>query len=86
MPSCFTLTRKGETELAKLNAVDAHMCAHFGVECHPTEWYQNWYNWEGLALACGRDWDWMRTNDPERSAIVDFLAEHYESDAFYSSR
>lgn len=82
MPNCFTLTPKGETEPARLAAIDDAMCAHFGVAPDPDKYYQFWVDCEGLALACGKDWTWMRENFPERVGIIDWLAEHYTPDAW----
>jgi hypothetical protein len=83
MPNCFTLTPKGATEPEKLADIDNKLCAHFGVEPDPEHYYQMWVDIEGLALAMGRDWQWMRENfDPERLPIINWLDEHYTPDAW----
>ncbi len=82
MPACFTLTRKGTDQPAKLVDVDSHMCEHFGVPCHPTMWHRGWYDLEGFALAIGKNWAWMRENFEGRDDIISFLEENYTPDAF----
>lgn len=86
MPNCFTLTRKGEDKPSNLAAVDEALCAHFGAEVHPTQWYRAWYDIEGLGLACGRSWDWMREKLPERKDVIDFLEANYEANAWYQHK
>lgn len=86
MPNCFTLTRKGETEPARLSAIDDAMCAHFNVTPDADRYYRFWVDIEGCALACGRDWDWIRANmddeEGSRKPIVDFLEANYTPDCW----
>lgn len=82
MPNCFTLTPNGEAQPATLSAIDDAMCAHFGVEPDPKLYYWGWVDIEGLALALGRDWAWMRANFEGRNAIIDWLEANYTPDAF----
>jgi hypothetical protein len=86
MPNCFTLTRKGDAKPSNLVEVDEALCQHFGAEIHPTRWYREWYNIEGLAFAVGKDWEWMRENFPERLAVIDYLQEHYIVNAWYERK
>lgn len=82
MPACFCLFPKGSDTPARLADVDEAMCAHFGVTPDPVRYYQGWYDIEGLMMALGRDWDYMRANFPDRAAIIDWLAANYTSDAW----
>jgi hypothetical protein len=86
MPNCFTLTRKGEDKPSLLTAVDEAMCAHFDKPVHPTQWFQAWYDIEGLGLACGKTWEWMREKMPERKEIIDFLEANYDANAWHEHR
>jgi hypothetical protein len=54
MPNCFTLTRKGENVPTAFVAIDAELCQHFKVPVHETQWYNGWYDYIGLGLACGK--------------------------------
>ena len=77
MPACFTLTKKGEDKPSRPIDIDEAMCAHLGAEVHPTEYHRSWYDTIGLALAVGKDWNWMRENRISDSRIIDWLEEHY---------
>ena len=96
MPNCFQLTLKGQDKAALLSDVDEALCKHLGVEVHPTRYVYGWYNSIGCALACGKDWDWMRqqyqarqANDSEDDyskefAILDYLEANYTAEAWYA--
>ena len=88
MPACFQLFPKGSDEPARFSEIDDAMCKHFGVEPDPDRYYRFWYDIEGFGLATGHSFDDMRTLDEEvppeesRRAIIDWLDEHYTSDAW----
>ena len=82
MPNCFTLTPKDSSEPAKFSTIDDKMREHFGAPEDKHFYYELWYDIEGLALAMGRDWQWMRNEWPERSAIIDWLASNYTPDSW----
>lgn len=83
MPNCFTLTPKGASEPEPLPVIDAKLCAHLGVEPHPKYFHDAWVDVEGLALAMGRGWDWMRANfDEDRLPIINWLEANYTPDAW----
>ena len=78
MGVCVQFYKKGSNEPEKLSAVDNAICAHFGVEPDPKLWYQYWFDTVGFFLACGKDYDWIVREYPERQALCKFLAENYE--------
>ena len=82
MPNCFTLTRKGAASPSKLTEVDEALCAHFDAPVHPTQWFRAWYDIEGLGFACGKSFDWMREQFPDRKEILDFLENNYTVNAW----
>lgn len=99
MPQCFQLCRKGETTPQSFSEIDRIMCEHFGVEVHPKYYLADWYNVIGFVIACGkgelgsqelRDFivGWAPL-DSEYSAellkVLDYLEEHYTSNAWYES-
>ena len=91
MPACFTLTRKGESKPASLQAIDDEMRIEFGEEPDPERWLWGWYDTIGLGLALGRDWTQLReqfAEDPDESertnmfrrrmlAVIDWLEANY---------
>jgi hypothetical protein len=79
----LTLTKKGEEKPSKFPDIDNAMCAHFGVEPDEDRFHNMWYDIEGLALATGKDWAWIRETWPERVAIIDWLDANYVADAWY---
>ena len=85
MPAYFTLTKKGEDKPASLVDIDEAMCAHMGVTPHEINYYRNWYDTIGLALAVGKDWAWMREHmsDPATVEIINWLEENYIPEAWY---
>ena len=96
MPACFTLTRKGESKPASLQAIDDEMRIEFGEEPDPERWLWGWYDTIGLGLALGRDWTQLReqfAEDPDESertnmfrrrmlAVIDWLETHYVFNAW----
>lgn len=96
MPSCFTLTKKGQKERSKFVDVDREMCKFFEVEVDEKEYLCGWYNFVGQLTAVGRTWDEIRgllkenleggkTCEWSESMlqIVDWLEENYTTDAWY---
>ena len=71
MANCFTLTRKGESKPASLQAIDDEMRVEFGEEPDAERWLWGWYDTIGFALALGRDWDQIRGK---------YTQDHYASD------
>jgi len=49
--NCFTLQRKGSTENVNFTEVDNEICQLFGVIPDPEDYYKNWFNIFGFALA-----------------------------------
>lgn len=82
MPVCFTLTPHGSNEPESLTSIDDKMCAYFGVMPDEKYYYAEWVDTEGLSLAMGMDWDWLRENYPERVEIINFLAERYSTECW----
>lgn len=99
MPNYFTLTRKSNLEAGpvKLQEIDEELCKHFNVPCDPDKWYLHWYDFVGFALACGKTFDQLIADtkeyiikDPDYEdlkkhlALLEYLNEHYTSDAWAS--
>ena len=84
MPNCFTLTPKGATAPAKLQDVDNKLREDFHQPPSDTEWLWGWYDTIGLALACGKDWEWLRQKleDENLLAVVNWLEGRYEVDSW----
>ena len=95
MPNCFTLTRKGETTPANLNAIDEELCTLLGVPVHPTKYVEYWFDIIGLPLACGKSLEEIikrfkedneyskKDNDQDPLVkIAEYLNEHYVSNAW----
>lgn len=77
----FQLTPKGLTEPSTLQAVDAAICDHLGVETDSERWYADWYGFVGLALAFGKSWGEIREEvsfDSDLIAVCNFLEANYE--------
>jgi hypothetical protein len=65
--------------------VDEAICKHLGVEVDPIKYVEGWFNGIGLALACGKDWDWIREeykDYPTDLAIIDYLEANYTPNAW----
>lgn len=62
MPNCFQLTRKSALHEGpvKFILIDEEMCKHFNLPCDPVQWHNGWYDYIGLCLALGDDWDKIR--------------------------
>lgn len=85
MPNCFALTRKGCNEPESLIAVDEAICAHLGVEIHPVNYVDGWYDSVGFMLAMGRNWQQIREagfSGKNLPKIIDFLEANYISSAW----
>jgi hypothetical protein len=82
MPSCFALTKKGETKPAILQEVDKELCEFLGVPVDADRWVGDWYNCIGLGLAIGHDWDKLRGFFPTHKDIIDYLELHYNTDSW----
>ena len=90
MPNCFTLTRKGEEEPRSLGKLDSDLWFLFeGKEPEGnTMWYKEWYNIIGLAIACGKELDWIANEmkGSELEDVAEFLVTNYESKAWYEHK
>ena len=88
MPNCFTLTSKATGKTEAFSKIDEDICAHLGVEVDPVEYVHGWYDSIGLGLAVGKSFDEMLEifKEPETIKIVNFLKDHYTSDAWYETR
>lgn len=69
-------------ELQSFNKVDSEMCEHFGAECDPVKWYQNWYNTVGFSLALGHSWDQVYQDWPNKKDIIDWMRKNYTVNSF----
>lgn len=72
MPNYYALTRKSAPDAGYVTfiAIDEEMCAHFEVTPHPVNWYCDWENVVGFALACGRTFQYIR-DEIEKHAYRD---------------
>ena len=85
MPRCFALTKKGENEPTKLQAIDDEMRVAFGAPPDSSQWFRCWYNIIGLGLAVGKSFEQLTElfhDDAELVAVIDYLAEQYVSDCW----
>ena len=96
MANCFTLTRKGESEPAKLQDVDDEMRIEFGEEPDEKYWIWHWHDTMSLGLALGLSWaqlreQWTPEADEDEDeiefcrrmrAVIDWLDEHYVLNAW----
>lgn len=91
MPSCFQLTKKGETEPSKLCKVDEEICAFLGEPVHEKYWSHSWPNAIGFtiaALGVHLGTEKLRQiiaeyEDPKLLEILKFLEDNYSSRAWY---
>lgn len=89
MPSCFSLTPKGESEPRILQEVDDKMWVDFGGVPDPDKWFRNWYNWLGLALACGRTFEDIAetfSDMPGDIEVIKYIEEHYTVNSWYQHK
>lgn len=80
MSVCFQLFKKGSTEPEVLQDIDVEICKHFGVEVDSEKWYCHWYDYLGIALACGKTWGELREQYSDDSYLVEicnFLEANY---------
>lgn len=69
MPSCFQLLRDGVA--VPLVQIDEEMCRHFEAPCHPTRYYESWYDAIGYELAMGRSFEQIRVTLAEYPQLVE---------------
>lgn len=84
MPSCFQLTRDGAA--VPLNQVDEEMCRYFNAACHPTRYFEGWYDTIGFFLATGKTFDQIRVifaDVPSLVKIADWLEASFTPDHWY---
>jgi len=89
MPNCFTLTKKGEDKPARFQVIDDEIREHFGEPPDAEWWLWGWYDILGLALACGKTWNEIRTILEDASKlhkVVDYLEERYVSDCWFEHK
>ena len=84
MPNCFTLTPKGEKTPANFPEIDDKLREHFHQPPDDAHWLWGWYDVIGLALACGKDWDWIREklDDENLKAVANWLEGRYDVDSW----
>ena len=89
MPNCFQLRKKDSRTPEKLSAVDDAICAHLGVEVHPTKYHASWYDFIGFHIALGKKLGGEELQETVSAAgdetwtkILSFLEETYSSDAW----
>lgn len=92
MPNCFNLTRIGESEPTPLVQIDDELCREVGHRepDDSNQWFCNWYNSVGLALACGRSFDDLvedYKDEPEIAKnIISYLESNFIPKCWYESR
>lgn len=89
MPNCFAMTKIGESEPAKLVAIDEEICAMLGIPSDPVHWVHGWYDSIGLSLALGKSLDEIvkiYADDPPLDRIAVYLRDHYTVKAWYQHR
>lgn len=60
MPSCFSLTKKGEDKPTPLSKIDEELCVHFNHAVHPVTYLWGWYDAIGFNLAIGKSFPEVR--------------------------
>ena len=85
MPNCFTLTLKGETTPAMFSDIDDKLREAFHQPPDPERYLWFWYDTIGLALAMGKDWDWIREKfeDENLRAVANWIEGRYDADCWY---
>lgn len=94
MPSCFQLTRKGDSEPSSLQHIDCCLCQHFELPWSADKWAANWYNNIGLMLAIGHSFEKIIDTcnsitgyEADHANLMmrmsAYLNEHYTSDAWH---
>lgn len=91
MALCFQLFPR-QDKPAKLSAVDAAMCAHFGVPVDEKFYYCGWFDTVGYLLATGRTFEEAKARiveldiQPQQKLldICDWIADNYTVDSFSS--
>lgn len=86
MPNCFTLTKKGETELSRFADIDDEMRKDFGAPPDTRSYFYNWYDHIGLYLACGWSFDRIIAEGVQSDKlreIAKWLQERYEPNAWF---
>ena len=84
MPNHFQLIPKNSNEPEKFSTIDDIMCTHFGVNSNDVEYYFDWYNVLGFALAMGLTFDELRNEFPEFLEIINYLDSNYTVKTWYS--
>ena len=87
MAHCFNLTRKGDTAPSRLWDIDRCICQHMDMPWSEEAWVCYWYNWIGLCLAAGLDFNKiidMCWHDERYDLlrVAAYLNEHYISSAW----
>lgn len=84
MPNCFTLIPKGETVPAKFAEIDDKLRKAFNQPEDAEKFLWGWYDTIGLALACGKDWDWIREKceSEDLRAVATWLEGRYDADSW----
>ena len=87
MPNCFQLLRDGVA--IPLAAVDEEMCRHFEAPCHPTRYYESWYDTIGYGLAQGRSFDEIRStyaDIPRLVEVATWIETHFTVRAWHERK
>jgi len=88
MPSCFSLTRRGDSGRAILQEIDKDICQNLDIPFNEKEWAHGWYNFIGLALAMGHSLEYIidlcwKHEEWLSLRIAAYLNENYTSDAWH---
>lgn len=99
MPNCLQLIRKSAPAAGPVafTVIDEELCAHFGAEVHPKNWYLNWYDLLGFSLAIGKTFGELRDQfraatydmdnpyrefDKQLVKVIDYLDDNFKAEAW----
>jgi hypothetical protein len=91
MPSCFSLTKRGDTEPSSLQYIDRVLCQSLDIPYSEDSWACGWYNFIGLSLAIGHSFEYLidlcwKHEEWNGLRIAAYLNEHYVSDSWREFR
>ena len=87
MPNCFQLHRDGAA--VSFLIVDEEMCRHFDAACHPTRYFEGWYDTIGYGLAAGDSFDQIRStyaDFPILVRVADWIEANFTPVRWYETR
>ena len=99
MANYFQLISKKTGEATSFNTIDDELCAHFGYDVNPEQYFAGWYQSIGGRIASGRSFEEIRKQFIEHGLehdgkhkelydmlvkILDYLKDNYDSSAWTS--